>query len=124
MSRDEVPSSKKYGGSFSKKKEGETNAVSAGRQRRRHVRKNVRPRQQQNQPDLHCVVHQGAPGHDIENCYPLKYEVQKLVKGGMLSFKDRAPNVKANPLPAHGNASVNIVDGCHRNFRVFDMHRI
>lgn len=30
--------------------------------------------------DQHCTYHQGAPGHDIENCNPLKYEVQKLVK--------------------------------------------
>ncbi|KAI5431077.1 hypothetical protein KIW84_035295 [Lathyrus oleraceus] len=75
-------------------------------------------------PDLHCAFHQGAPCHDIENFYPLKYYVQDLVKSGMVSFKDRVPNVKANLLPAHGNASVNMVDGCHGNFRVFDVHRI
>ena len=23
-------------------------------------------------PELHCVYHSGAPGHDVENCYPLK----------------------------------------------------
>jgi hypothetical protein len=43
LSKDEASSSKKYSGSFSKKKDGETNAVSIGRQRRPHVRKNVRP---------------------------------------------------------------------------------
>jgi hypothetical protein len=68
-------------------------------------------------PDLHCAFHQGAPDHDIENYYPLKYEVQKLFKSCMVSFKDKALNVKANPLPAHGNAYVNMVDGCPRNFR-------
>ncbi|KAI5427000.1 hypothetical protein KIW84_032430 [Lathyrus oleraceus] len=52
--------------------------------------------------ELRCAFHQGAPDHDIENCYPLKYEVQKLVKSGMVSFEDRAPNVKDNLLPAHG----------------------
>ena len=31
LSKDEVSSSKKWGGSFSKKKEGETNTVSVGR---------------------------------------------------------------------------------------------
>ncbi|KAI5437495.1 hypothetical protein KIW84_023564 [Lathyrus oleraceus] len=62
--------------------------------------------------DLRSAFHQGATGHDIENRYPLKYEFRKIVKSGMVSFKDRAPNVKANPLPAHGNSSVNIVDGC------------
>ncbi|KAI5396192.1 hypothetical protein KIW84_062407 [Lathyrus oleraceus] len=75
-------------------------------------------------PELCCAFHQGAPGHDIENFYPLKYEVQKLVKSGMVSFEDCAPNVKANPLPAHGNPFVNMVDGCPGSFRVFDMRRI
>ena len=63
-------------------------------------------------PDQHCAYHQGAPGHDIENCYSLKYEVQRLVRSGMMSFEDHAPNVKANSLPAHGNSSVSMVDGC------------
>lgn len=60
-------------------------------------------------PDLHCAFHQGAPDHDIENCYPLKYGFQKLFKSGMMSFEDRTPNVKVNPLPAHGNSSMNMV---------------
>ncbi|KAI5407094.1 hypothetical protein KIW84_053376 [Lathyrus oleraceus] len=38
----------------------------------------------------------------------------------MVSFEDRASNVKANPLPAHGNSSVNMVDGCPGEFKVFD----
>ena len=75
-------------------------------------------------PELRCAFHQGAPGHDIENCYPLKYEVQKLIKSGMVSFEDRAPNVKANPLPTHGNSSVNMVDGCSGEFKVFDVRFI
>ncbi|KAI5398872.1 hypothetical protein KIW84_064310 [Lathyrus oleraceus] len=70
-------------------------------------------------PELRCAFHQGAPWHDIENCYLLKYEVQKLMKSGMVSFEDRAPNVKANPFPAHGNTSVNMVDGCPGEYRVF-----
>ena len=40
LSKDEASVSKKHGGSFYKKKEGETNLVSVGRQRRPHVRKN------------------------------------------------------------------------------------
>ncbi|KAI5436382.1 hypothetical protein KIW84_022746 [Lathyrus oleraceus] len=74
--------------------------------------------------ELRRAFHQGAPGHDIENCYPLKYEVQNLVKSGMVSFEDRAPNVKVNPLPAHGNPSVNMVDGCSIEFKVFDIRFI
>ncbi|KAI5407265.1 hypothetical protein KIW84_053500 [Lathyrus oleraceus] len=75
-------------------------------------------------PELRCAFHQGAPRHDIENCYPLKYEVQKLVKSGMGSFKNRAPNVKANPLPAHGNSSVNMVNGCPGEFKIYDVRFI
>ncbi|KAI5388794.1 hypothetical protein KIW84_074452 [Lathyrus oleraceus] len=75
-------------------------------------------------PELCCVFHQGAPRHDIENCYPLKYEVQKLIKSGMVFFEDCAPNVKENPLPAHGNSFVNVVDDCPREFKVFDVRFI
>ncbi|KAI5440708.1 hypothetical protein KIW84_010254 [Lathyrus oleraceus] len=75
-------------------------------------------------PDLRCAFHQGAPGHDIENCYPLKYDIQKLVKSGMVSFEDRTPSVKANPLPAHGNSSINMVNSCPREFKVFDVRFI
>ncbi|KAI5436199.1 hypothetical protein KIW84_022602 [Lathyrus oleraceus] len=53
-------------------------------------------------PELHCAFHQGAPGHDIENSYPLKYEVQKLMKSGVVSFEDRMPNVKAIHYPPMG----------------------
>ncbi|KAI5406926.1 hypothetical protein KIW84_053252 [Lathyrus oleraceus] len=75
-------------------------------------------------PELFCAFHQGAPEHDIENCYPLKYEVQKLMKSGMVSFEDRAPNVKANSLPAHGNSYVNMVDGFPGEFKDFDVRFI
>ncbi|KAI5422100.1 hypothetical protein KIW84_045520 [Lathyrus oleraceus] len=102
LSKEEASSSKKYESGSAKRKEGETNSVSVGRQRRPH----------------------GDPGHDIENCYPFKYEVQKLVKSGTVSFEDRAPNVKANPLPTHGNASSNMVDGCPREYKVYDVRHI
>ncbi|XP_050919705.1 uncharacterized protein LOC127137277 [Lathyrus oleraceus] len=75
-------------------------------------------------PDLHCAIHHGAPDHDIENCYHLKHEVQKLIKSSMVSFEVRMPNVKANPFPTYGNASMNMVDGCPGNFRVFDVRHI
>ncbi|KAI5391447.1 hypothetical protein KIW84_076311 [Lathyrus oleraceus] len=47
-----------------------------------------------------------------------------MVKSGMVSFEDRASNVKANLLPAHGNSSVNMVDGCPGEFKVFDVRFI
>ncbi|KAI5402948.1 hypothetical protein KIW84_050517 [Lathyrus oleraceus] len=148
LSKEEVSSSKKYGSSFTRKKEGETNAVSMGRKKVSFdpiivsyaelypslgLKNLLQPRNPPQipeplpwwyKPQLRCAFHQGAPDHDIENCYPLKYEVQKLVKSGMVSIEDRAPNVKANPSPAHGNSSVNMVDGCLGSFRVFDVRRI
>ncbi|XP_050918894.1 uncharacterized protein LOC127136374 [Lathyrus oleraceus] len=58
--------------------------------------------------DQFCAYHQGAPGHNIENCFGLKSDVQRLVKSGILSFKDVNPNVQVNPLPQHSLASVNM----------------
>ena len=49
LSKEEVSSSKKYGSGFAKKKEGETNSVFMGRQRRPRVRRNPQPRQHQHQ---------------------------------------------------------------------------
>ena len=46
------------------------------------------------------------------------------MKSGMLSFEDYASNVKANPFPTHGNSSVNMVDGCPGEFKVFDVRFI
>jgi len=43
-------------------------------------------------PDQNCTFHQGAPGHDTEQCYPLKEEVQKLIENNTWSFED--PDVK------------------------------
>ena len=49
LSKEEVSSSKRYGNSFAKKKEVETNAVSVGRQMRHHVRRSLQPRQHHHQ---------------------------------------------------------------------------
>ncbi|KAI5402210.1 hypothetical protein KIW84_050003 [Lathyrus oleraceus] len=68
-------------------------------------------------PELHCVYHSGGPGHDVENCYPLKTKVQDLVRCGILCFEDVGPNVKKNPLPEHGK-SVNMVQGCPGKYKV------
>jgi hypothetical protein len=43
-------------------------------------------------PDLKCDFHQGAPGHDTEQCYPLKEEVQKLIENNTGFFED--PDIK------------------------------
>ncbi|KAI5433811.1 hypothetical protein KIW84_020897 [Lathyrus oleraceus] len=68
-------------------------------------------------PDQHCVYHSGAPGHNIENYYPLKTKVQDLMRCGILSFEDSGPNVTKNPLPEHGK-SVNMVQGCPGKYKV------
>ena len=47
--------------------------------------------------DQTCAFHQGAPGHSVENYYPLRNEVKRLVKSGILSFKYMGPNLKDNP---------------------------
>ncbi|XP_050908922.1 uncharacterized protein LOC127122665 [Lathyrus oleraceus] len=75
-------------------------------------------------PDQHYAYHHGALGHDIENCFPLKYEVQRVVRSEIMSFEDRVLNVKANPLPVHGNSSVNMVDGCPGEYKIYDVQRI
>ncbi|KAI5444932.1 hypothetical protein KIW84_013274 [Lathyrus oleraceus] len=67
-------------------------------------------------PELHCVYHSGAPGHDVENFYPTK--VQDLVRSGILFFEDVGPNMKKNPLPEHGKAVVNMVQGCPGKYKV------
>ena len=61
--------------------------------------------------DQFCAYHQGASGHNIENCISLKADVQRLVKNGILSFKDTNPNVLVNPLPQHGESTINMVYG-------------
>ncbi|XP_050895728.1 uncharacterized protein LOC127102400 [Lathyrus oleraceus] len=68
-----------------------------------------------------CAYHQGAPRHSIENCFGLKSDVQRLIKSGILSFKDVNPNVQVNPLPQHGSASVNMVYGCPGSFQIHDV---
>ncbi|KAI5436089.1 hypothetical protein KIW84_022510 [Lathyrus oleraceus] len=97
LSKDEASTSKRYGSSFSKKKDSEENAISNGRQRRPQIRRNPPPRQHHH------------------------HQVSSIIPCGMVSFEDRAPNVKANPLPAHGTSSVNMVDGCPGEFKVFDV---
>ncbi|XP_024626765.1 uncharacterized protein [Medicago truncatula] len=59
-------------------------------------------------PDLHCIYHQGAPGHDVERCFALKKEVQKLINSKELTFTDPDAVAQNNPLPTHGPA-VNMI---------------
>lgn len=53
-------------------------------------------------PNAHYPFYEGALGHDLEGCYALKHIVRELIEKKILSFGDTVPNVKNNPLPAHG----------------------
>ena len=57
-----------------------------------------------------CDFHSGAPGHTIENCRAFKHVVQDLVDSKAINFAP-TPNVIQNPMPAHGGASANAIDG-------------
>ena len=50
--------------------------------------------------------------------------MQRLIKNVILSFKDVNPNVRDNPLPRHGSASMTMVEGCPGKFRVFQVEHI
>ncbi|KEH34213.1 hypothetical protein MTR_3g463110 [Medicago truncatula] len=39
-------------------------------------------------PDLFCVFHQGAQGHDVERCFSLKIAVQKLIEDDLIPFEE------------------------------------
>ena len=61
-------------------------------------------------PNSRCDYHFGAQGHSTENCLPLKYNVQSLIKVGWLDFnRNNGPSVMANPLPNHTGPNVNTV---------------
>lgn len=71
--------------------------------------------------DNFCSYHQGAPGHNLEDCYGLKSDVQRLIKSNIMYFRDVNPNVQVNPLPQHGGVSINMVEGYPGTFRVYDV---
>ncbi|XP_050889366.1 uncharacterized protein LOC127094592 [Lathyrus oleraceus] len=61
-------------------------------------------------PNAHCPFREGAPKHDLEGCYALKHRVHELIDSKILSFRDMGPNVKDNPLPLHGNPTVDAIE--------------
>ncbi|XP_050888564.1 uncharacterized protein LOC127093674 [Lathyrus oleraceus] len=75
-------------------------------------------------PEVSCPFHQNAPGHDLDNCFALKLEVQKLTRAGILTFKNMDPNVKDNPMPSHGPSSVNNIEVCLNEQRVTKIEEI
>ncbi|XP_020222728.1 uncharacterized protein LOC109805146 [Cajanus cajan] len=61
-------------------------------------------------PKAKCDYHAGVVGHFTEKGWALKYKVQDLIDEGLLSFKEENMNVSTNPLPGHGNSSVNSLE--------------
>jgi len=39
-------------------------------------------------PDLSCIFHPGAPGHDIEQCFAFRIVVQKLIEADLIPFEE------------------------------------
>src|SRR3954464_11432107 len=72
--------------------------------------------------EVSCPYHQGAPGHDLENCIALKYEVQRLVRSNLLSFRNLNPNVQAKPEANHGGHVVNMVYDFPGPYRVYNIN--
>lgn len=62
-------------------------------------------------PNAHCEFHSGGIGHDMENCWALKYKVQELLDSKVIQFTpSNWPNVIQNLMPIHGGPIVNMVE--------------
>ncbi|XP_070004081.1 uncharacterized protein [Nicotiana sylvestris] len=56
---------------------------------------------------VRCAYHSGAEGHDTNDCWTLRREVENLIEQGKIVLRDEeVPNVTNNPLPAHNNGSL------------------
>ncbi|XP_050896976.1 uncharacterized protein LOC127103785 [Lathyrus oleraceus] len=60
-------------------------------------------------PNATCAFHTGYIEHSIKDCWALKKRTQELTDQEIMSFSEEKPNVKTNPLPNHGGATVNAV---------------
>ncbi|XP_049358814.1 uncharacterized protein LOC125823480 [Solanum verrucosum] len=56
-----------------------------------------------------CAYHSGVQGHDTEDCYGLKNQIESLIRRGVIKCTLAPPNVNNNPLPNHENREVNMV---------------
>ena len=49
-----------------------------------------------------CAYHSNSPGHDTNNCWPLKNKIQDLIDAKKIEFDPpEAPNVITTPMPKH-----------------------
>ncbi|OIS97904.1 hypothetical protein A4A49_52056 [Nicotiana attenuata] len=56
-----------------------------------------------------CVYYSNVPGHDTEDCFKLKNEIETLIKRGAIQCTLTPPNVNRNPLPNHQNQRANMI---------------
>lgn len=62
-------------------------------------------------PNARCEFHSGGMGHDVENCWALKYKVHELLDSKTIQFTpDNGPNVIQNLMPSHGVPTINMVE--------------
>lgn len=68
-------------------------------------------------PNARCEFHYGGICHGVENCWAHKYKVQELLDSKTIQFTpDNGPNIIQNPMPAHAEPTVNVVqDGENLN---------
>lgn len=62
-------------------------------------------------PNSRCEFHYGGVGHNVENCWALKYKVQELLDSNAIQFTpNNRPNIIQNLMPAHVGHTVNFVE--------------
>ncbi|XP_050877617.1 uncharacterized protein LOC127081402 [Lathyrus oleraceus] len=62
-------------------------------------------------PNARCEFHSGGIGHDVENCWALKYKVKELLDSKAIQFTpNNGPNIIQNLMPAHVRPTVNVVE--------------
>ena len=53
-------------------------------------------------PDAICAYHSGSPGHDTNDYWALKYNIQNMIDAKEIEFDPPGtPNVITTPMPNH-----------------------
>ena len=61
-------------------------------------------------PNQRYAYHSKSVGHDTEECFNIKHEIQDLIDQEVVFLQTVAPNVNTNPLPNHGCVNINMID--------------
>ncbi|XP_058775524.1 uncharacterized protein LOC131649781 [Vicia villosa] len=63
-------------------------------------------------PNARCMYHSNSPGHDTNNFWTLKNEIQDMIYAGEIEFDPpETPHVITAPMPNHGKAVNDVGDG-------------